>query len=68
MSSADANGNVTTTAYTPATGALPTQTVVTNPMGWTTTTTLDPARGLPLKTVTTRTATRPAGLRRARPG
>jgi len=48
LESADAKDNVTSTAYTPATGALPTQTVATNPMGWTTTTTLDPARALPL--------------------
>ncbi|WP_370351354.1 RHS repeat-associated core domain-containing protein [Catenulispora sp. EB89] len=50
----DANhpgGAVTTTAYTPATGALPTRTVVTNPMGWTTTTTLDPGRDQPMETV-----------------
>jgi RHS repeat-associated protein len=47
LTSTDANGNVTKTAYTPATGALPTQTVVTNPMGWTTTTLLDQARQLP---------------------
>jgi RHS repeat-associated protein len=48
LESADANDNVTRTAYSPATGALPTQTVATNPMGWSTTTTLDPARDLPL--------------------
>ncbi|MFJ9847315.1 polymorphic toxin-type HINT domain-containing protein [Kitasatospora sp. NPDC101155] len=38
---------VTTTAFTPATAALPTQVQTTGPMGagWTTTTTLDPARG-----------------------
>jgi RHS repeat-associated protein len=47
LTSTDANGNVTTTAYTPATGALPTQTAVTNPMGWTTTTILDQGRQLP---------------------
>ncbi|MFF7634314.1 polymorphic toxin-type HINT domain-containing protein [Kitasatospora sp. NPDC008050] len=40
----------TTTAFTPATGAIPTGTSVTGPMGagWTTTTTQDPGRGLPL--------------------
>jgi RHS repeat-associated protein len=48
VSVTDANANVTTTAYTPATGALPAATVVTNPKGWKTTTTLDPARDLPL--------------------
>ncbi|MEU3570558.1 RHS repeat-associated core domain-containing protein [Kitasatospora sp. NPDC036755] len=38
---------VTTTAFTPATGALPTQVSTTGPMGtgWTTTVTQDPARG-----------------------
>lgn len=45
----DAKGNVTSTAYTPATGALPTQTTITNAMGWTTTMTLDPARNLPVQ-------------------
>lgn len=53
LSSTDANGNVTTTAFTPATGALPTQTVATNPLGWTTTTYLDQARQLPVKTIDT---------------
>ena len=49
-SSADGDGNVTTTAYTPATGALPTSTAVTNAKGWTaTTTTLDQGRQLPVK-------------------
>ena len=42
LTTTDAKGNTTQTAYTPATGALPTQTVVTNPVGWKTTTTLDP--------------------------
>ncbi|HEY1620975.1 MAG TPA: RHS repeat-associated core domain-containing protein [Streptosporangiaceae bacterium] len=50
LSSTDANGNVTSTAYTPAAGALPAKQAVTNPMGWVTTTTLDPARGLALAT------------------
>lgn len=48
LSATDANGNVASTAYTPATGALPAKIVVTNPMRWTTTTTLDPARAVPL--------------------
>ncbi|MFF2658838.1 restriction endonuclease fold toxin [Kitasatospora sp. NPDC058032] len=41
---------VTTSAFTPATGALPTELRSTGPMGagWTTTVTQDPARGLPL--------------------
>jgi RHS repeat-associated protein len=47
LSAVDANGYTTATQYDPATGTLPTQTVVTNPMGWKTTTTLDPARGQP---------------------
>jgi RHS repeat-associated protein len=49
LTSTDAKGNVTTTAYTPATGALPTQTAVTNPKGWTTTTLLDQVRQLPVQ-------------------
>jgi RHS repeat-associated protein len=48
LTSVDAKGNVTGTAYTPAAGALPTSATVTNPMGWPTTTTLDPARDQPL--------------------
>lgn len=36
----------TTTAYTPATGGPLTKTVVTNPLGWTSTTTVNPAWGL----------------------
>ncbi|RBY76602.1 hypothetical protein DQ239_13770 [Blastococcus sp. TF02-09] len=36
----------TTTAYTPAAGGPLTKTVVTNPLGWTTTTTVNPAWGL----------------------
>lgn len=49
----NANGGpaTTTTAYTPPAGALPTQTVVTNPVGWSTTTTLDPTRGVPTHVV-----------------
>ena len=47
VTSTDANGNETTTAYIPATGALPTQATMTNPMGWTTTTLIDQARQLP---------------------
>jgi RHS repeat-associated protein len=48
LTSVDAGGHVTATAYTPAGGALPTISTVTNPLGWQTTTTLDPARALPL--------------------
>ncbi|MEU9104921.1 RHS repeat-associated core domain-containing protein [Streptomyces xanthophaeus] len=43
---ADAFGKPTTTAYTPATGEVPTQTVVTNPKGHAATTTMEPLRGL----------------------
>ncbi|MFE0463401.1 RHS repeat domain-containing protein, partial [Kitasatospora sp. NPDC058965] len=41
-------GQATTTAYSPATGALPTSVTVTNAAGWSSTTTMDPARNLPL--------------------
>jgi len=54
-SATDADGRVTTTAYTPATGAEPTSVVVTDPMKYTTTTTYDPLSDLPL------TVTDPAG-------
>jgi RHS repeat-associated protein len=55
-SATDADGHVTTTAYTPASGAEPTSQTVTDPMNLTTTTTFDPVRDLPL------TVTNPAGL------
>ncbi|MFJ4679766.1 polymorphic toxin-type HINT domain-containing protein [Kitasatospora sp. NPDC088783] len=45
------NGATTTTAYSPASGALPTSVEVTNPLGWKSTTTLDPGRSLPTKAV-----------------
>ncbi|MGW7003747.1 RHS repeat-associated core domain-containing protein [Streptomyces sp. NPDC054933] len=45
----DTYGKTTTTAYTPATGEAPTQTVVTNPLGQAVTTTSDPLRGQPTK-------------------
>jgi RHS repeat-associated protein len=54
----DADGNVTSTAYTPATGAEPTQVQVTSPKtttapnGLVTTTTYDPMRELPLTETT----------------
>ena len=60
-SSTDPDGRTTTTTYTPATGAEPTQVTVTDPMGLATVTTYDPARDLPLTvtepdgTVTTKT-------------
>ena len=47
----DALGHNTTSAYTPATGGPLTQTVVTNPLGQATTTTIDPAIGQTTKTV-----------------
>ncbi|WP_435059453.1 RHS repeat domain-containing protein [Streptomyces sp. bgisy060] len=47
LSISDAYGKVTRTAYTPPTGEVPTQTVVTNPKGHTVTTTLEPLRGQP---------------------
>jgi RHS repeat-associated protein len=43
----DANGNKTTTSYVMANGSVTAQTV-TNPLGQATTTTYDPARGLPV--------------------
>jgi RHS repeat-associated protein len=49
LTATDAKGNVTSTAYTPATGALPTQTTLTNPEGWTTQTALDQLRQLPVQ-------------------
>ncbi len=55
LTSANPDGNTTTTAYTPATGAEPTSVTVTDPMGLATTTTYDPAGDLPL------TVTDPAG-------
>jgi RHS repeat-associated protein len=50
LTSTDADGRTTTTAYSPATGAEPTQDTVTDPKGLVTTTTYDPARDLPLVT------------------
>ena len=47
VSSYDANGNLTTTAYT-MTNGLTTAQKITNPLGQATTTTLDPLRGLPV--------------------
>ena len=55
-SSTDADGNPTTTSYSPATGAEPTSKTVTDPMALVTTTTYDPARDLTLASKT------PAGL------
>ncbi|MQS00524.1 RHS repeat-associated core domain-containing protein [Streptomyces alkaliterrae] len=44
----DTEGGRTTVAYTPATGAIPTKTVTTDPLGHTETVEFDPLRGLPL--------------------
>ena len=46
----DIDNNRTTTGYTPDTGPV-TQRKVTNPLGWTTTTTIEPAWGQPLSVV-----------------
>ncbi|MGW8779052.1 RHS repeat-associated core domain-containing protein [Streptomyces sp. NPDC055796] len=48
LSSTDVFGKKTTTQYTPATGEVPTSTVVTNPLNHTITTVTDPLRSLPL--------------------
>lgn len=53
LTATDADNRTTKTSFTPATGAIPTQTVTTNPAGYTTTTNLDPARGLPLSVIDT---------------
>ncbi|QLJ02889.1 hypothetical protein HZZ00_18990 [Streptomyces sp. NEAU-sy36] len=50
LSMTDADNRTTTTAYTPATGAAPTQVKTTDPMSLATTTSYDPARGLALQT------------------
>ncbi|MCP3755662.1 RHS repeat-associated core domain-containing protein [Streptomyces sp. TBY4] len=50
-STTDAAGANTKSAYTPAAPARPTTLKVTNAKNWTTTTTLHPLRGLPVKTV-----------------
>jgi RHS repeat-associated protein len=49
-STTDVKGNTTTTAYTPAAGGPVTGTTVTNPLGWRTTSTVEPAWGQPLST------------------
>ncbi|GAA4937783.1 hypothetical protein GCM10023237_69960 [Streptomyces coeruleoprunus] len=64
-SSTDIYNNTTKTAYVPAAGSLPVKTVVTNPIGHTETTELDPARGLALAKEDT-TSAASAGVRRAR--
>ncbi|QNA71840.1 hypothetical protein C8250_007935 [Streptomyces sp. So13.3] len=42
----DASGTAVTTGISPATGVLPTKLTTTNPWGWTSSGTVDPARGL----------------------
>jgi RHS repeat-associated protein len=44
----DGDGNRTKTAYTPATGALPTSITKTNPLGWNTVTVMNQDRQLPV--------------------
>ena len=44
----DGDGNKTKTAYTPATGALPTSVTKTNPLGWNTVTAMNQDRQLPV--------------------
>ncbi|MFD3551253.1 polymorphic toxin-type HINT domain-containing protein [Streptomyces goshikiensis] len=50
LTAAGQDGQVTSTAYTPATGTQPTSITVTNPKGHTTTSTYDGLRGLSLTT------------------
>jgi RHS repeat-associated protein len=52
LTSTDADNRVTTTAYTPATGAEPTSIVVTDPMSMATTTAYDPLRDLATEVTT----------------
>ncbi|CAM5624714.1 type IV secretion protein Rhs [Streptomyces avidinii] len=56
-STTDAAGAQTTTAYEPAAPARATTVKVTNAKNWTTTTTLHPLRGIPVKTVDQNTRT-----------
>lgn len=49
LAAADPYGKVTQTTYSPATGEVPTSTVVTNPLGHTVTTDVEPLRGQPVK-------------------
>lgn len=50
-SGTDADGDTTATTYIPATGLLPRQVRITNPMGWTATSTLDRGSGVALANV-----------------
>ncbi len=47
----DSAGSVTTTTYTPASGILPTGLSTTNPLGWTASSVVSPARGLVTRAV-----------------
>ncbi|OPC76479.1 hypothetical protein B4N89_46455 [Embleya scabrispora] len=47
----DAENKATTTVYEPATGAMPTKTIATDPKGWTTTLETAGSRNLPVKAV-----------------
>ncbi|MFG2819775.1 ricin-type beta-trefoil lectin domain protein [Kitasatospora sp. NPDC048365] len=49
--SVDAAGAASTIAYSPASGTLPTGITTTNPLGWTSRTTVAPARGLVTRSV-----------------
>ena len=49
LTTTDADTRTTKTTYTPATGAQPTSTTVTDPMNHATSTATDPLRGIPLK-------------------
>ncbi|MFJ5933321.1 RHS repeat-associated core domain-containing protein [Streptomyces sp. NPDC093071] len=53
LAEADAYGKVSRSAFTPATGEVPTSSVVTNPLGHTITTVLSARRGLPTKVTDT---------------
>ncbi|MFH8223139.1 polymorphic toxin-type HINT domain-containing protein [Streptomyces sp. NPDC018057] len=67
LATSDAYGKTSTTTYLPATGEAPTSSTATNPLGHTTTTTLDPLRGQPVQVedangrITTTTAYDPLG-------
>ncbi|GAA2740297.1 RHS repeat-associated core domain-containing protein [Kitasatospora cinereorecta] len=50
-STTDADHHTTQTAFAPPTGLLPAQLTTTNPLGWTSTTSVDRGRGVPERTV-----------------
>lgn len=49
LASTGEDGETTKTVYTPSAGRVPTSVSLTNPKGWTSVTTLDGVRGLPIK-------------------